>query len=280
MKIFQLIAVFFVTSVLMTSCVTTKKYDALNAELQKTKNDLSDCQTTFAKSQLTNKKLTTQVKDLQGQVDDSKQQLIDAAKGSGNSGLLLGTLRDLGIVSQDQAQSIDQSLKALSTSNETKEALNAALVNNIKNTLGAQTDTDISVISDKGNIFVDISDHMYFKSGSAVLSWRARTILGKIAKILNAHPEMHFIVEGHTDNVPIHSGCVPDNWDLSIKRATAVVRVLQKEYKVDPTRMIAAGHGQYEPLQANDTPAHMAQNRRISIIMTPQLDQFFKLLGK
>ncbi len=280
MKIFQLIAVFFVTSVLMTSCVTTKKYDALNAELQKTKNDLSDCQTTFAKSQLTNKKLTTQVKDLQGQVDDSKQQLIDAAKGSGNSGLLLGTLRDLGIVSQDQAQSIDQSLKALSTSNETKEALNAALVNNIKNTLGAQTDTDISVISDKGNIYVDISDHMYFKSGSAVLSWRARTILGKIAKILNAHPEMHFIVEGHTDNVPIHSGCVPDNWDLSIKRATAVVRVLQKEYKVDPTRMIAAGHGQYEPLQANDTPAHMAQNRRISIIMTPQLDQFFKLLGK
>ena len=280
MKIFQLIAVFFVTSVLMTSCVTTKKYDALNAELQKTKNDLSDCQTTFAKSQITNKKLTTQVKDLQGQVDDSKQQLIDAAKGSGNSGLLLGTLRDLGIVSQDQAQSIDQSLKALSTSNETKEALNAALVNNIKNTLGAQTDTDISVISDKGNIYVDISDHMYFKSGSAVLSWRARTILGKIAKILNAHPEMHFIVEGHTDNVPIHSGCVPDNWDLSIKRATAVVRVLQKEYKVDPTRMIAAGHGQYEPLQANDTPAHMAQNRRISIIMTPQLDQFFKLLGK
>ena len=280
MKIFQLIAVFAVTSILMTSCVTTKKYNALNAELEKTKNDLNDCQTTFAKSQLTNKKLSGQVKDLQAQIDDSKQQMIDVAKGTSNSGLLLGTLIDLGVVTSEQAQSIDQSLKSLSASGETKEALNAALVTNIKNTLGAQNDSDISVTSDKGNIYVDISDQMYFSSGSAVLSAHARIVLGKVAKILNAHPDMHFIIEGHTDNVPIHAGCVPDNWDLSIRRATAVVRVLQKEYKVDPARMIAAGHGQYEPVQPNDTPAHRAQNRRISIIMTPELDQYFKLLGK
>jgi chemotaxis protein MotB len=135
-------------------------------------------------------------------------------------------------------------------------------------------------MSDKGNIYVDISDHMYFSSGSADLSSKAKSVLEKVAKILNAHPDMHFMVEGHTDSMPMHSACVPDNWDLSIRRATAVVRLLQKEYKVDPTRMVAAGHAQYEPVQPNDTPAHRAKNRRISIILTPQLDQYFKLLGK
>jgi chemotaxis protein MotB len=105
-------------------------------------------------------------------------------------------------------------------------------------------------------------------------------IVGKVAKILNAYPDMHFMIEGHTDNKPIHTACVPDNWDLSIRRATAVIRLLQKEYNVNPARMVAAGHGEYEPIASNDTDAHRAQNRRITIVMTPQLDQFFKLLVK
>jgi chemotaxis protein MotB len=105
-------------------------------------------------------------------------------------------------------------------------------------------------------------------------------IVEKLAKILNANPDLRFFIEGHTDNQPIHTACVPDNWDLSIRRATAVVRILQTEYKIDPKRMVAAGHGEYEPVQANDTPAHRSQNRRITIVMTPQLDQFFKLLVK
>jgi chemotaxis protein MotB len=277
MKLVKLIVVFVITNMLMTSCVTSKKYNALNAELQKAKNDLNDCQTVFAKSQVSNKKLTDQVKDLQSQADESKQQ-IDSIKAAASSGQLLTTLKDLGIVTPDQAASIDQSLKSMAGSSSSLN--NNTLVNNIKNAIGAENDTDVTVVSAKGNIFIDINDHMYFSSGSSVLSSRAKTILEKVAKILNSHPDMHFMIEGHTDTQPMHSGCVPDNWDLSIRRATAVVRILQKEYKVDPTRMIAAGHGEYEPVVDNDTPAHRSQNRRISIVMTPQLDQFFKLLGK
>lgn len=281
MKKPQLLLVFVVITVVLSSCVTSKKFNAQGAELQKTKNDLNDCQTLMAKGQAANKKLDAQVKDLQTQVDDTKQQL-DAAKAAaanGSNSQLLNTLKDLGVVTNDQAQSIDQSLKSMAPG-ENKDALNRTLVGNLKTAIGVENDTDISITSDKGNIYIDISDHMYFSSGSADLSAHARTVLSKIAKILNAHPDVNFLVEGHTDNKAMHSACVPDNWDLSIRRATAVVRVLQKEYKVDPARMIAAGHSEYAPIQANDTPAHRAQNRRISIILTPQIDQFFKLLGK
>jgi chemotaxis protein MotB len=265
---------------MMTSCVSTKKFNAKDAELQKAKTDLNDCQTVLAKGQISNKKLTEQVKDLQTQIDSTKQQLeaATAKAAAGNSNDLLSTLKNLNVLTPDQAGSIDQSLKAIS--GESKDALTATLINNLKTAIGGQNDTDIIVNSDKGNLYVDLTDHMFFNSGSSELTPRAKVIIEKLAKILNAYPDMHFMVEGHTDNKPINTGCVPDNWDLSIRRATAVVRMLQKQYKVDPTRMIAAGHSEYEPVASNDTPAHRSQNRRISIVMTPQLDQFFKLLVK
>ena len=280
MKIPQLIVVFIVTSIAMTSCVSTKKFNALNADLTKSKNDLSDCQTLQAKAQLSSKKLGDQVKDLQTQLDDSKTQLDAAnAKATANNGSqLLNTLKDLNIITPDQAQSISQSLTAIGSEN--KQTLTSTLVNNIKSAIGGQNDTDIIVQSDKGNLYIDLSDHMFFKSGSSDLTPRAKIIVEKLAKILNANPDMQFLIEGHTDNQAIHTACVPDNWDLSIRRATAVVRVLQTQYKIDPKRMTAAGHGEYLPVAANDTPAHRSQNRRITIVMTPQLDQFFKLLVK
>lgn len=280
MKILQLIVVLIITGTFMTGCVSTKKFNAKDAELQKAKTDLNDCQTNLAKGQISNKKLTEQVKDLQAQADDEKSQL-DAANAkiaAGNGSDLLATLKNLNVITPDQAASIDQSLK--SVNGENKDALNATLINNLKAAIGGQNDTDIIVNSDKGNLYVDLTDHMFFNSGSADLTPRAKMIIEKLAKILNSYPDMHFMVEGHTDNKPISTACVPDNWDLSIKRATAVIRMLQKTYHVDPARMIAAGHSEYEPVASNDTPAHRAQNRRISIVMTPQLDQFFKLLVK
>jgi chemotaxis protein MotB len=280
MKIPQLIVVFIISSMVMTSCVSTKKFNEQGGELLKTKNDLNDCQTQLAKGQVSNKKLNDQIKDLQTQADSNKV-LLDAAAAklaADNGGQILNTLKDLNIINPDQVQSINSSLTSLN--GQSKDALNSALVNNLKVAIGAENDTDINVISNNGKIFIDISDNMYFSTGSAELSARAKAVIAKIAKILNAHPDMSFMVEGHTDNKPIHGGgCTPDNWDLSVRRATAVVKLLQKEYKVDPARMIAAGHSEYEPVQANDTPDHRAKNRRISIIMTPQLDQFFKLLG-
>jgi chemotaxis protein MotB len=263
----------------LSSCVSSKKFKEQGGDLLKTKNDLNDCQTLMAKAQVSNKKLNEQVKDLQGQVVNEKQQYDSVVKAAGNGGELINTLKDLNIITPDQASSIDQSLKSISASGASKDAMNATLVNNVKSAIG-QGDTDITVQSDKGNLYIDLLDHMFFNSGSADLTAHAKSVIAKIAKILNAYPDMHFMIEGHTDSEPIHTACVPDNWDLSIRRATTVVRLLQKEYKVDPKRMIAAGHSEYEPVAANDNAAHRAQNRRITIVMTPQLDQFFKLLVK
>jgi chemotaxis protein MotB len=287
MKVLRLIVVFFITSMILSGCVTSKKFNAQTAELEKTKNDLDDCQTNLAKGLIANKKLGEDLKDLKDQVVATQLQLDSctikaaaAANNKGNGSELITTLKDMNVLTDDQAQSIDQSLKTLSQGPVTKESLTTALVANIKSSIGGNDDTDISVVSDKGNLYIDLTDHIFFSSGSSDLTARAKMIIGKVAKILNSYPDMHFMIEGHTDSRPIHNTCVPDNWDLSIRRATSVIRLLQKVYKVDPTRMIAAGRGEYDPAQPNDSAAHRAQNRRISIVMTPQLDQFFKLLVK
>jgi chemotaxis protein MotB len=127
-------------------------------------------------------------------------------------------------------------------------------------------------------VFISISDKLLFKSGSYEVTDRANTVLGKVAQVLNSKPEIEFLVEGHTDNVPIKNNCILDNWDLSTKRATAIVRLLQNQFKIDPRRMTAGGRSEFLPLMANTTADGKAANRRTRIVILPQLDQFFKLL--
>lgn len=129
-------------------------------------------------------------------------------------------------------------------------------------------------------VYINIADKMLFKSGSYVVTDRAKEILGKVAQVLNAQPDLDFLVEGNTDNKPYSNGLLLDNWDLSTKRATAVVRILQKDYNIDPKRITAAGHGEYLPVEDNGTDEGRTANRRTRIIILPQLDQFFKLVEK
>jgi chemotaxis protein MotB len=121
---------------------------------------------------------------------------------------------------------------------------------------------------------------MLFRSGSSDVSDKAITVLGKVAQVLNSKPEIEFMVEGHTDNVAIKNNCIADNWDLSVKRATSVIRILQNKFNIDPKRMTAGGRGEYVPLQTNETAEGKAANRRTRIVILPQLDQFFQLLEK
>jgi chemotaxis protein MotB len=155
-----------------------------------------------------------------------------------------------------------------------------ALVMNLKGALGNLEDQDINVKVDKGVVYVDISDKLLFKTGSYDVTERAKVVLGKVAKVLAAQPEIEFMVEGHTDNVAISTDELNDNWDLSVKRATTIVRILQKSYGLDPKRMTAAGRSEYLPLSDNSTAAGRATNRRTRIVVLPQLDQFFKLLER
>ena len=144
--------------------------------------------------------------------------------------------------------------------------------------MGNLDDQDIEVSVEKGVVFVSISDKLLFRSGSYNVTSDAKAVLGKVAKVVNNKPDFEFMVEGHTDNVPYKSGVLQDNWDLSAKRATSIVRILQNDFGVDPKRMTAAGRSYYVPLASNDTAATRARNRRTRIVVLPKLDQFYSMI--
>ncbi|MGB2243991.1 MAG: OmpA/MotB family protein, partial [Flavobacteriaceae bacterium] len=125
---------------------------------------------------------------------------------------------------------------------------------------------------------VSISDKLLFRSGSYRVSSAAKEVLGKVAKVVNNQPDFEFMVEGHTDNVPYRKEPLMDNWDLSVKRATSVVRILEDDFGVSPARMTAAGRSSYVPLESNNTAENRAKNRRTRIVVLPKLDQFYSML--
>ena len=149
---------------------------------------------------------------------------------------------------------------------------------NLKRSLSNINDDDVQIEVRGGVVYVSISDKLLFRSGSSTLSSRAKEVLGKIANVAIDHNELQILVEGHTDDVPMSNSCVADNWDLSVKRATSVVRHLELEHYVDPARMTAAGRSSYIPKAENTTAEGRGLNRRTEIIITPRLDQFFQLL--
>ena len=285
-----------ISSVAMFSCVSTKKLDAekakyaelsgnyldLQGKYRNLQDELKRCQNdaTAKINDLTNRKelLDEQVTDLKKQIDFLKQ----------NNNTVLNQLKDLSVVTGAQAESIKKSMENIGAKDlyiqdlqgsiARKDSLNMALVMNLKGAIGNLDDKDINIKVDKGVVYVDISDKLLFKSASYEVTDRAKTVLGKVAKVLNAQPEIEFLVEGHTDSLPINSAGIQDNWDLSVKRATTVVRILQQTYGLDPKRMTAAGRSQYLPLASNTTTEGRSANRRTRIVILPQLDQFFKLL--
>ena len=207
-----------------------------------------------------------------------------------NNNTFVSQLKDLSVISGTQAESIKKSMdnigskdayiQDLNRAMARKDSLNMALVMNLKSALADVNDTDIQIKVEKSAVYISISDKLLFKSGSYDVTEEAKTVLGKVAQVLNSKPDIEFLVEGHTDNVPIKSNCISDNWDLSAKRATSVVRILQNQYGINPRRMTAGGRSEYVPLTNNDTPVTKAANRRTRIVILPQLDQFFNLLEK
>jgi chemotaxis protein MotB len=248
-----------------------EKYKALQDEQNKCNSQVADLTTRKGALESANA-------DLKGQIDYLKQ----------NNNTVLNQLKDLSVVTGSQAESIKKSLenigakdiyiKDLQGTISRKDSLNMALVMNLKGAIGNLDDKDINIKVDKGVVYVDISDKLLFKSGSYDVTDHAKDVLGKVAKVLNAQPEIEFLVEGHTDTVAIKGAGMADNWDLSVKRATTVVRILQNTYGLDPKRMTAAGRSSYIPLADNATAEGRAANRRTRIVILPQLDQFFKLL--
>jgi len=289
------------SSAVLFSCVSPKKLEEEKAKYDQLSADYLGLQGKYRDLQDELKKCNNSVDKANGQVSDlnSKRAAIEAQIADLNKQIeylrstnttVLSQLKDLSVVSGSQAESIKKSLenigakdlyiRDLQGSIAHKDSLNMALVMNLKGAIGNLDDKDINIKVDKGVVYVDISDKLLFKSGSYAVTEKAKEVLGKVAKVLNAQPDIEFQVEGHTDSLPIAIPGIQDNWDLSVKRATTVVRILQDTYGLDPKRMTAAGRGQYVPVADNGTNEGRAANRRTRIVILPQLDQFFKLLER
>lgn len=278
------------------SCGSKKKIAELNSEiaalraksdesLAKANSEIADCQSLTASLQGELKKKDAELDTKNSQLKNLQDQLDYLKKTNTN---LLDRLSDLSVISKTGSESIRQSLEALNEQSkyikdlnsniQKKDSLNLSLVMNLKRSLADVNDEDVSIEVKKGVVYISISDKMLFASGSSVINKRAETVLEKVASVVNDHKELDILVEGHTDSVPIATDCVQDNWDLSAKRATSVVRMLQNKFNVDPSRMTAGGRGEYSPVSDNSAKAGRRQNRRTEIIVTPKLDQFFQLL--
>jgi chemotaxis protein MotB len=276
MKAIQILSLVLLVS--FTSCVSKKKFnksEASNRELQmKLDQALGQINTCSDEKS----KCNTDLDALRKQLELYKENNTQALK----------QLENLSVISSQQAESIKKSLdnigakdayiQDLQTQMARKDSLNMALVMNLKGAIGNLNDEDVNIKVDKGVVYIDISDKLLFATGKYNISARAKEVLGKVATVLKNQPDIEFMVEGHTDTVPFSSGVLLDNWDLSVKRATAVVRMLQKDYGMDPKKMAAAGRGEYLPVSDNSTAEGRALNRRTRIVILPQLDQFFKLL--
>jgi chemotaxis protein MotB len=279
-------------SLFSLSCVSSKKlksaqaeylilegkYNSSQTELNKCNDEKSGLLKERADLQQRNSALDNQLTDLNKQLDFMKQ----------NNTTVLKQLQDLSVISASQAESIRKSLENIGAKDAyitdlqraiaSKDSLNMILVMNLKGAIGNLDDKDINIKVDKGVVYIDISDKMLFTSGKYEVTAQAKEVLGKVAAVLKNQPNIEFMVEGHTDNVPYRSGVLLDNWDLSVKRATAVVRILQNQYGLDPAKMTAAGRAEYYPVADNLTAENRSRNRRTRIVILPQLDQFFQLL--
>ncbi|WP_404981398.1 OmpA/MotB family protein [Capnocytophaga granulosa] len=255
----------------LTSCVSNKKFRSLQDQLKSTE-DLLNTATVKLNSCLKDRELL-----------QSNNELLR----KNNEGLLTN-LGNMTMLTQKGADNLERSLERIKEKDLTiknlrdavtrRDSINLALVQSLKGVLGNLDDEDITVQVDKGVVYVSISDKMLFSSGSYNVTPRAREVLGKVAKVVNNKPDFEFMVEGHTDNVPIKNTCIKNNWDLSVLRATAVVNILQNDFGVSPSRMTAAGRGEYVPVTSNSTPEGRAINRRTRIVVLPKLDQFYNMI--
>lgn len=277
------ISILLVTMFLLSSCVSKKKYMALEqengeikSELTKTRVEKEDLETKFAKIQARvddyNAKINSLNEDVEGLTLENDIKLDVNADGSVISNeakrKMLATL-----------ENVDQ--EKLANAKTLKDSMNLAVQYNLEKSMDTSNldeDEDIAVNINETVVMISISDKMLFNTGSYRLSSKANGILETLADVINSEESIDVMVEGHTDSRTINTDKIADNWDLSVLRATSVVRRLQNKYNVKPEQLIASGRSSYQPLVANDSRENRSKNRRTRIILMPNIDKFFALM--
>ncbi|WP_067148334.1 OmpA/MotB family protein [Pseudotamlana agarivorans] len=255
----------------LSSCVSKKQFTDLQAK-QKETQDLLNSATVKLNSCLEDRATAT------ARATALEEQVADLRKNNDN----------LTMLSSKGASNIEKTLESIKEKElkinrlqdalTQKDSVTLALVTSLKREVGIN-DPDIEVNVEKGVVFISIADKLLFQSGSYNVTSRAKEVLAKVAKVVNSKPDFECMVEGHTDSVPYSKGVLIDNWDLSVKRSTSIIRVLES-LDVNPGQLIAAGRSSYVPLVDNDTAENRAKNRRTRIVVLPKIDQFYDMIEK
>ena len=272
----RLLVLTLVSGLVLTSCVSSKKYKDLEAQQKETQDRLNTA-TVKLNSCLSDKAAA------EATIDGLNRELTDLKRTQAE---LIQSSKELTILTQQGAYNLEKSLESLREKDlkisrlqdamNKKDSVNLALVTSLKKEVGLD-DPDIEINVEGGVVLISLSVKVLFRSGSYNVTTRAKEILGKVATVINSKPEFEALIESHTDDVPYKKGVLLDNWDLSVKRSTAIVRELQ-ELGVNPGQLIAAGRSYYDPLVANDNAANRATNRRTNIMVIPKIDQFYEMI--
>ncbi len=271
------IALTILTIGMLTACVSKKKYVQLEQENGQIKSQLT--KTTVEKEELERK-----FAQIQARVDEYNTK-INSLTDENNAQMV--SVDGVAVISNNAKVQMRKTLQnvdpdQLSQAKTLKDSMNLAISYNLKKTMDNSSlneDEDIAIDINETVVMISISDKLLFNTASYNISNKADAILQKLADVINSEPSVEVMVEGHTDSRTIHNEKVADNWDLSVLRATSVVRKLQDKYNVAPEKMIAAGRSSYQPLVSNDSKEDRAKNRRTRIVILPNIDKFFALMA-
>ena len=259
-------------AVMLTSCVSQKKFDALNENYNQCITNVGERQREIQDLKGVNAGLSSENALLKGQNDALKSSLdaclANSGKGSANIDKLVGEIN-----------ASNAYIKQLISGKSRNDSLNLALSNKLKRSLDNVADQDVDVKVLKGVVLISLSDKMLYQVGKYDIQPAAADVLAKVAKVINDYDTYSVLIEGNTDNTPLSSANPPrDNWDLSALRATSVAKVLQNQFGVNPNRITAGGRGEYNPKTTNASVSGRSENRRTEIIIMPKLDEFMKLM--
>lgn len=274
MKIMKrILTVTVLAASMLTSCVSKKKYVALEEDYNNTRSNLQQ-------TQVEKEELERQLNAIEERVSDYNAKINSLTEE--NEQKL--ELNELTVMSNENKRQMRETLRnvdpaLLAEARTLEDSINLAVSYNLENTISTGSSEDIDITVDKTVVMINVSDKLLFKSGSHRVSRDAYPLLEKLAEVIKSEPSMEVMIEGHTDDrTMVENSYLIDNWDLSVRRATAIVRLLQDRFGVDPEKLIAAGRSSYKPLVENDSKENMAKNRRTRIVIIPNLDKFLALL--
>lgn len=256
-----------------SSCVSKKQFIDSQIAVRTLKSDSVMMANRISQLEKSLAELKAQYNSLSGQNGDLQDKLSAISSDAANKQNLLQR-------SQQQIADQQRRLQQLQALIDQQKQKAAELKKKMSDALVGFNSNELTVSTKNGKVYVSLQENLLFPSGSAQVNAKGKQALGKLAAVLNVNPEISVDIEGHTDSIPIKGKGIrfEDNWALSTARATAIVRILVNDYKVDPVRVIASGHSQFDPVDSNTTPEGRARNRRTEIILSPKLDELYKLL--